>query len=222
MKTLLLVAALVVTSLSLRSEEMYRQFQPETTTRKLESTEWSIAYSFDSNNTTKPRILTIGDSICNGNHGLLRNKLAEKFTFSFWATSKCVTDKLFFKELDLVLDANPASVIVFNNGLHSLGTNRDEWKFAFAQALKFIKAKKPQAKLIVLESTPVANQANNEKVMEINKLTNQISKQEAVPVIPFFDVVTALGPDNLWSDGVHFTEQARQKMTDYLANSLLK
>ena len=106
----------------------WQDFSPASTTRKREATEWSIHYAFDTMAADKPRVLLIGDSICNGYNGAVRDRLTGKVNVSFWASSKCVTDPDYFRELDFILDARPYDIICFNNGLHSLTTNREELK----------------------------------------------------------------------------------------------
>lgn len=50
----------------------YRDFQPRATTRVRESIEWSTTYSYNATDTINPRVLLIGDSICNGYQSAVR------------------------------------------------------------------------------------------------------------------------------------------------------
>ena len=54
-----------------------------------------------------------------------------------------------------MLDAYPYDVICFNNGLHSLSTDRTEWDAAYRAAVAFIRAKLPDTKLSLTLSTPL-------------------------------------------------------------------
>ena len=47
----------------------WQDFAPATTSRGRENIEWSITYSYNATETGKPRVLLIGDSICNGYNG---------------------------------------------------------------------------------------------------------------------------------------------------------
>ena len=46
----------------------WQDYAPEYTTRVREDIEWSISYTFNANDRDTPRVLLIGDSICNGYH----------------------------------------------------------------------------------------------------------------------------------------------------------
>ena len=105
----------------------WRAFAPATTTRQREGIEWSTNYAYNATDTTLPRVLLIGDSICNANQDRVRWLLAGKVNVSYWASSKCVTDPDYFRELDFLLEARPYDMVTFNNGLHSLHTDRAEW-----------------------------------------------------------------------------------------------
>ena len=132
----------------------YQDYQPKETTREREGIEWSISYTFNATDKKNPRVLLIGDSICNAYQVPVRKNLENACNVSFWASSKCVTDPDYFRELDFVLGAYEYDVITFNNGLHSLTTNREEWIKAYRAAVTFIQDKL-KAKLFLVLSTPL-------------------------------------------------------------------
>lgn len=43
----------------------WQKYAPKTTTRTREAIEWSINYAYNATDTTSPRVLLVGDSICN-------------------------------------------------------------------------------------------------------------------------------------------------------------
>ena len=108
----------------------WQDFAPASTSREREEIEWSITYSYNATQNGRPRVLLIGDSICNGYNGKVRELLHGDVNVSFWASSKCVTDPDYFRELDFMLDAYPYDAVCFNNGLHSISTDRAEWDAA--------------------------------------------------------------------------------------------
>ena len=116
----------------------YRDYQPKKTSRVREDIEWSINYSYNTLDTKNPRVMLIGDSICNAYHYAVRDRLADKANVSYWASSKCVTDPDYFRELEFMLDAREYALITFNNGLHSLSTDMTEWEEAYRSAVRFI------------------------------------------------------------------------------------
>ena len=69
----------------------FRAFIPAVTEPTREAVDWTISYAFNTQDTKAPRVLLIGDSICNGYQSALRERLARKVNVSFWVSSYCVT-----------------------------------------------------------------------------------------------------------------------------------
>jgi len=204
MKTLTFILTVLISVSSLFADELYKQFQPEKTSRTREGIEWSNFRANATNDVTLPRVLLIGDSIVAGYNGKVAELLNGKMNVSFWASSKCVTDRDYFKELDLVLGADEYDVISFNNGLHSLGTDRAEWEFAYSRAVKFIRAKCPNAKLYLTTSTPLKVPEMTEQAKELNQIVWKTAEAEKLPVIDLFSLMDPLDRNEFWSDTFHY------------------
>ena len=182
----------------------WQKFSPETTSRVREDIEWSIHYAYDTK-TTLPRVLLIGDSICNGYQSFVREKLMGKMSVSFWASSKCVTDPDYFRELEFYLDYLPYNVICFNNGLHSLTSDRTEWEAAYQKSLAVIRRKCPSAKLFITLCTPLKDPA----LTAISGELNALAREQGYPLIDLFTPMDALDRERYWTDTYHFTEEAK-------------
>ena len=199
----------------------WHDFAPVFTTRTREATEWSIHYAYDALDAGKPRVFLIGDSICNGYNGAVRDRLAGKVNVSFWASSKCVTDPDYFRELDFMLDARPYDMICFNNGLHSLTTNREEWDAAYASAVAFILAKLPDVKLSLTMSTPLKDAARTAISASLNETVLRIGAKMNLPIIDLFSAMNGLDRDAFWSDVCHFRPEAIAIQADLIADHVL-
>lgn len=182
----------------------WQDFAPATTSRVRENIEWSITYSYNATETGKPRVLLIGDSICNGYNGKVREKLEGRVNVSFWASSKCVTDPDYFRELDFMLDAYPYDAVCFNNGLHSLSTDRAEWDAAYASAVDFIRAKLPETKLSLTLSTPLKDAKLTAISASLNETVTRLAAEKNLPVIDLFAAMDGLDREEYWSDTYHF------------------
>ena len=182
----------------------WQDFAPATTSRGRENIEWSITYSYNATETGKPRVLLIGDSICNGYNGKVREKLEGRVNVSFWASSKCVTDPDYFRELDFMLDAYPYDAVCFNNGLHSLSTDRAEWDAAYASAVDFIRAKLPETKLSLTLSTPLKDAKLTAISASLNETVTRLAAEKNLPVIDLFAAMDGLDREEYWSDTYHF------------------
>lgn len=186
----------------------WQDHAPASTSRKREATEWSITYSYNATETDKPRVLLIGDSICNGYNGKVRELLDGRVNVSFWASSKCVTDPDYFRELDFMLDAYPYDAVCFNNGLHSLSTDRAEWDAAYKAAVAFIREKLPEAKLSLILSTPLKDANLTAISASLNETVVETAKENDLPTIDLFAAMNGLDREEYWSDTYHFRAPA--------------
>ena len=122
-----------------------------------ENTEWSISYAYHLTDAKKslPRVLLVGDSICQGYQGKVRSKLEGKANITYWASSYCVTSPGYLRLLAFYLDEAKYDVIHFNNGLHSCETPVADYERSYRAALQLIKKKQPKAKIVWASSTPI-------------------------------------------------------------------
>lgn len=186
----------------------YCDFQPASTTREREDIEWTAFRSYNAPDRQSPRALLIGDSISQGYHMEVREKLGTKVNITLWATSKCVTDPDYFRELDYVLDCYPYTLITFNNGLHSLVTPPEEWENAYRQTVKFLRAKLPATLLSLVYSTPLQDPEKTATSQALNTIVQKIAAETALPVVDLFTPMDALPRDKYWSDCYHFKTPA--------------
>ncbi len=206
---------------ALQGDELYLKFQPEKTSRVREAIEWSNFRANATNDATLPRLLLIGDSIVAGYQGAVTEKLRGVMNVSYWASSKCATDPSYFQELDLVLKADRYDVILFNNGLHSLDTDRAEWAFAYRQAVKFIRARRPEARLFIVTSTPLKDSDLTRKARELNEIVLKTADSENLPVIDLFGLMNPLDRSEFWSDTFHYYAKGRELQAEKIVENVV-
>ena len=199
----------------------WRDFAPASTTRRREGIEWSITYAYDAVTEGRPRVLLIGDSICNGYQGRVRDLLAGRVCVSFWASSKCVTDPDYFRELEFMLEAYRYDAVTFNNGLHSLKTDRAEWDAAYGAAVSFIRAKLPEAKLSLVTSTPLKDPALTAVSASLNETVKGLAEREGLPLVDLFALMDGLDRETFWSDTYHFKMPAVDMQARALSDHIL-
>jgi len=177
-----------------------------------ENTEWSIGYAFHLTDAMKglPRVLLVGDSICNGYQWIVQKQLEGRMNVSYWVSSYCVTSPGYLRLLGFYLDETKYDVIHFNNGLHSLGTPTAEYAKGIAAAIKLIREKQPQARLVWVSSTPLKDPAATRKVMELNAAAAKVA--EGLETDDLFSLLNPLDREKNWSDNFHH-KQPTQKMT---------
>lgn len=180
---------------------------------------WLRVYHFDVNDDKHPRILLIGDSICHAYSRQVSKNLKGKSTVSYLATSRCITDKNYKKELSIVLDNSDFkyALIHFNNGLHTVWTDDNAWQKALRSTLEFIKVKAPDAKLIWATSTPTQSPKGNETVIKLNQAAAPIIKEYGIPTNDLYTLTMNNKPETLWKDGIHYHPPGVQLQADHIS-----
>ena len=126
-----------------------------TKSKNTEAVEWCRIRVHSARSNDKPRILLVGDSITCAYFPTVVKHLKGKAYCTQFATSLCVADPAFHKQLELVLGQYKYDVIHFNNGLHEFIYTPDEYRAGCEKALSYIKRKSPSAKIILVLSTPL-------------------------------------------------------------------
>lgn len=199
----------------------YRDYQLKENRRIVENTEWSYHWSFNARDKETPRILLIGDSICNGYQQKVREGLKKKANITYWISSKCVTDPFYLRELDWVLDYLPYSMITFNNGLHSLSTNQKEWKEAYDGVIRFIMTKCPKAKLTIVSSTPLKDPKRTKISKELSEISKEIAGKYKVGYLDLFTPLDKLDRKTYWADTFHLKVEGRTILAGIITSHIV-
>ena len=190
-----------------------------------ENIEWSISYAYGLTDATRdlPRVLLIGDSICNGYQGGVRERLKGKMNVTYWVSSYCVTSPAYLPLLAVYLDEAKYDVVHFNNGLHSLShTTLEAYAKGYRAALELIRRKQPQAKIVWCSSTPLANDVKTAKCRELNAAAAKVvAELGGIATDDLFALCNPLDRKENWRDGCHFKPAAIAKQADQVAASVL-
>ena len=199
------------------------QEQPKTRVEHpREATEWIVSYAYNANDTKLPRVLLVGDSICNAYSGDVCKELAGTVSVTFFATSKCVCDKSYLRSLAFFLDESDYAVIHFNNGLHSLASDRQDWETCLRAAIKLIKAKGKGAKIIWASSTPLKDPALTAKAKELNAIAARVMTEEGIPTDDLFALMDPLDREANWGDTFHFKGDAKKMQAKAVGDCVRK
>jgi len=191
--------------------------------RPREAIEWIVSYWYNANEDRLPRVMLIGDSICNGYQEKVRDELAGTAYVSFYAGSKCVTDRSYLRELAYMLEEYEYEVIHFNNGLHSLTTpGLQRWKDGLRAALQLIREKGRGAKIIWASSTPVNDPALAGRVEKLNAIALEVMRENNIPVNDLFALMDPLERDTYWVDPYHYNDDGKKMQAIQVANAILE
>ena len=220
MKTMAILAALLMVGGGVVAEPC--PVNPNV--RGHENVEWSIGYSFHLTDAKKslPRVLLVGDSICNGYQGAVQRLLDGRVNVSYWVSSYCLTMPAYRKLLDIHLDEAKYDVIHFNNGLHSLGTDPVLWEQHLRETLAFIRARQPQAKIVWCSSTPLKDPNLTAKARRLNEgAAKVVAEVGGIAVDDLFALLNPLDRGENWSDTFHHKGPVREKEAAQVAASVL-
>ena len=189
-----------------------------------ENTEWSIYYGYHltDQNRHLPRVLLVGDSICNGYQRGVAQILEGKMNVSYWVSSYCVTSPGYLKRLELCLDEAKYDVVHFNNGLHSLGTPTDDWAKGLEAALRLIREKQPSARIVWTTSTPLKDAKRTEKARALNAAAADVVKRlGGIATDDLFALLDPLDREQNWSDTYHHKAPVCKKEAEQVAASVM-
>ncbi len=185
-----------------------------------ENTEWIVSYAYNATGTDLPRVLLIGDSICNQYQKDVCKELAGSAYVAFFATSKCLCDASYLRTLAFFLDEYDYAVIHFNNGLHSLSSNREDWETRLRASIKLIKEKSKGAKIIWASSTPLKKPELTEKAEELNAIAARVMKEEGISTNDLFALMNPLDRDTYWSDTYHYKSAGKNMLSAAVSKSV--
>ena len=183
----------------------------------------------DTSANTKGRILLIGDSVCNGYKGFVRNELHGEYSVDSYVTDKSIADTKILSDIVRILGTEEYVVIHFNFGLHDI-------KSVFADSMydplisgifSILKENAKGAVLIWATTTPVVKADNQKEIdQEINRYIvtrNSLSRTSAmefgVAVDDLYEVT--FGREDLRAlDALHFTKDGYQEIAKSVTGAI--
>ena len=187
-----------------------------------EETEWTEVWLPQIKDTNKPYVLLIGDSITKQYSKKVQKNLKSKANTGYVATSLNIADPLYPFLLTYVMTLRQYDVIHLNNGLHGPPYRDKQYKEGLEKAIKLIQQYQPNAKLILVLSTPIKTTEDNthfqETIIKRNTIVINLAKKYKLPVDDLF--VVAEGKDSLHSDKFHFNKEGIQILTKTVVKSV--
>ena len=196
--------------------------------KKRERIEWCDVWVTDADSTSLPKILLIGDSIARSYFPRVQEILGDRFPCARLATSKCLCDPTFRKELMLVLGEYEFGIVHFNNGLHGWGYDEASYGRCFPETIDSIREHAQGSRLIWANSTPVRRKealdeldVRTERVRERNRIAREFASVRGIPINDLFGLVVD-HPELFSQDGVHFNAAGQAVLGDRVAEFILR
>jgi len=197
-----------------------------------EDIEWSDFRWGHESDTTKPRVLFIGNSISIGYYSAVSTKLSWKANCDRYATSRSVEDPALFRETQMAMANYHHAVIHFNNGLHGWHLTNEQYEKGLRKYVKFLKAKKSQKCVLIYSFTipypsvepgqkldPVKNQV----VIDRNRIARKIMDKNGITVIDLYGLMEPELEKYSGSKGnVHYNKEGHDRLAERISNEILK
>lgn len=195
---------------------------------KRENIEWTQIWIPDLEQTNLPRVLLVGDSICNAYYEGVKAELQGKAYVAKLATSSSLGDPILLDQVKMLVSNYKFAVIHFNNGLHGMDYTDEEYAKAIPKLLAIFKQCAPEAKLVWATSTPMREpapnldkfHAENKIVIARNEIVRAIAAKEGILVDDLYPLVE--NHPEFWSnDGTHYNADGQAVEAKQVAKCVL-
>lgn len=175
--------------------------------------EWDNVWIDHANDRSFRRVLYIGDSISCGARRRATALTNEEILFDGFGTSKALDNPFFKDSVKLFMRQLPKiDTVIFNNGLHGWHLeDATDYKSLYEDMVKFLLDELDGAKLFIVLTTSLRDEARNNRVIARNLAAAEIAKKYSLPTIDLY-TVTNQNIDMLISDGVHPNDSLNDKI----------
>ena len=194
---------------------------------KLENNDWSKIWIENANQTEKPRILFVGDSITDGYYNLVKESLSDEYYLAYYVTSKFINNPDFQTELSTILKRYDFEIIQVNNGLHGWDYSINEYQNGLKSLAGLLNEYAPESLFIWCMTTPVRNEENLDYLGTLNQEVT-LRNQAALEIFGKNDVLIndlyqgMLGhPEYYREDGFHFNNDGKEAQATLIVNFIL-
>ncbi len=204
-----------------------------TTTKVVRETiEWSDFWWANEPDTSKPRVLFIGNSISKGYFPIVSKEIADVVNCDRYSTSRSIADPALIKETKIAMAKYQHAIIHFNNGLHGWHLNGDQYEEGLRKYVRFLKSHKAKGcKLVFSLTTPVPseeigvklNPERNQIVIERNLIARNIMAENNIPVIDLYELMEPEIEKYSASKGnVHYNKDGYERIANRISEEILK
>ncbi|MCF7976214.1 MAG: SGNH/GDSL hydrolase family protein [Phycisphaerae bacterium] len=187
-----------------------------------ENIEWCDIWITSADNQDKPSVLLVGDSIVKGYYSTVATALGQDASCARFATSACVSDPAFFRQLEAVLDHNQFTLIHFNNGLHGIDYTTEAYEVGYEKALKYIHRNSPSTNIVVALTTPLQSTSDRASLNPLVDARNDIARALAEKYHLEINDLHAISKDHpeYYRDPYHYTPAAIRLQGEQVAEKV--
>lgn len=189
----------------------------------LETYEWDNVWIQRTDDKKSPRVLYIGDSISCALRVFGNGVTKEEILIDSFGTSKAIDNAYFWDALRLFsLQEGHRDIVLFNNGLHGWHLDDEtDYPAYYERMLCKILDEFRDSKVVIVLTTAVAKEERHERVKVRNGFVKTIAGKYGLDIIDLYEI-SSENMDLLGDDGVHFTADGYQKISEYLVDEIRK
>jgi len=197
-----------------------------------EDIEWSDFWWAHESDTSKPRVLFIGNSISRGYYPAVSARLSGKANCDRYSTSRSIEDPALFKETAIAMSKYNHAVIHFNNGLHGWHLTNDQYQKGLEKYVRFLKSKKSKNCVLIYSlTTPYPSKEPGQKldvmknkiVTDRNRIASKIMAENGIQVIDLYGLVEPELEKYSSSKGdVHYNNKGYEILAEQISDEILK
>lgn len=191
-----------------------------------EHLEWCDIWVESGGNASLPRALLIGDSITRSYYRYVSESLVDEYACARVASSKCVSDPVSLRELELVFAEYEFQVVHFNNGLHGWDYDEHAYASGLARAFDYLADHAGTGRLIWGSTTPVWRKDDllsldprTERVRTRNRIAAELAADRHIQVNDLFEEMID-HPEVFAADGVHLLEVGQEKLAACVSRAI--
>ena len=195
---------------------------------KKEYNEWIHSQCSEANCSGKPRVLLIGDSICNGYQPVVRAKLWGTCFVDYLSTSYTLDSKMFEALVYGLVKDSEYDLIHINQGLHGIHLTKKTYKSNYKKLIKKL-TEKYGARLVLATTTPAYKEGNKlnhpdwtKRVKVRNIALNELAEEFNLPVNDLFAVAKSLKITDRAQDGVHYEQSGYEVLGTAVVDMIKK
>ncbi len=189
----------------------------------LETYEWDNVWIQRTDDKKSSRVLYIGDSISCALRVFGNGVTKEEILIDSFGTSKAIDNAYFWDALRLFsLQEGHRDIVLFNNGLHGWHLDDEkDYPVYYERMLCKILDEFKDSKVVIVLTTAVAKEERHERVKVRNGFVKAIAGKYGLDIIDLYEI-SSENMDLLGDDGVHFTADGYQKISEYLVDEIRK
>lgn len=194
---------------------------------KHEENDWSSIWIENADQSEKPRILFVGDSITDGYYTKVKENLSSEYYLGYYVTSKFLGNPDFQTELTTILDRYEFEIIQINNGLHGWDYSIAEYEKGLEDLIMIVEDHAPDALFIWCLSTPVRVKdypeyldKTNQEVILRNQSALEIMGEKGILINDLYTEMIGR-PEYYKNDGIHFKSAGKEALAELVVEFIL-